>query len=122
MLHIADDVFGPISDEWGDYASHESIKVSGTDTDAIVVALTRAGERFFLVAETGFEFATFDEMVDAGDEFYTPNYVSDPVIEAAGVGLYVDCKGEIRPGMRNRFVHILREELGHLEARVEVSA
>ena len=116
MIHIANDVFGAQADEFGYGSSNETIVVSGGfSSEAGVAALARVANRLLLVDETGFEHATWEAMVDAGDEFYTPNYVSDPEIRQAGIELYVDCKGEIPEPMRERFLHILREELADLD-------
>jgi hypothetical protein len=122
MVEIAADVFGTDEDEFGYGLANETILVSGAfEPVAGVAALQRAAERFIRVDETGFEHPTWEAMVSAGDEFYTPNYVSDPEIRPSGIEVYVDCKGEIAQPMRDRFVRILEEELADLE-RAQVRA
>lgn len=111
---IASDVF--VSREDGS-APNEVALLSGTfDVDVAVTALERAGARIMLVDDRGTEYAT-EADVEAAEQryvsgdFYTPNYVADPMVLDNGIQLYVDCKGVIPPPMGATFRRILREEL-----------
>jgi hypothetical protein len=120
MVQIDDDVFGEGA-AWG--ASNEVIRLSGDfPPEEGVAALRRAGERFMLVDSRGVEYPTWELFNEIGGDYYSPNYVSDPIVRPDGVRLYVDCKGGIEDAMRERFLVVLREELaGFADARVSAS-
>jgi hypothetical protein len=119
MIEIDPDVF-TYQEEEG--FSKETFVVTGAfDESAVVRALEQAGRRFMRVDETGVEHAD-EESAEAALEsgLYTPNYVADPEITAAGVRVYVDCKGSIEDPMAEKLREILREELeaAAVDARV----
>ena len=96
-------------------SSGETVIVVGAPSGAVVDALTASATRFMLVDELGHEYTSeeYDNLpeVAAGEELYTPNYVSNPTPVDGGLSLYVDCKGEIAEPMRRTFIAILVEEL-----------
>src|SRR5690606_15402657 len=73
-IAIDDDVYGQ-----GPHASHESIRVTAdAPRDALVAALTAAGDRMMSVGDDGREYGDVDEADEAG--VYTPNWVSDVTV------------------------------------------
>jgi hypothetical protein len=66
------------------------------------------------VDDDGLEHEDLESAAARGEYVYTPNYVSDPEPVENGLAMYVDCKGAIEPGMRDRFIQILAEELRDL--------
>lgn len=116
-IEVAPEVFA----DDGDDSNEHVIIVGSSDPRAAGLALFRAGQRFYAVAEDGRELS--EEEADAVDgDLYTPNYVSDVRLASRGPWVYVDCKGYIWPAMRERMITILVEELESVgvSARVEV--
>ncbi|GAB3968236.1 hypothetical protein GCM10029978_037290 [Actinoallomurus acanthiterrae] len=105
----------------GDSSNEKVIIVGSSDPSAAKLALFRAGQRFYAVAEDGRELSGEEADAAAGD-LYTPNWVSDVRLAPRGPWVYVDCKGYIWPAMRERMIKILVEELERagVSARVEV--
>lgn len=106
-------------------ADEEPFLVSSAAPESAVVAAIRRADRFMLVDGLGREHAdgaALDVASEAHAEgdLYTPNYTADPVVTAAGVCGYVDCKGAIEPAMGETMRRILREELRKLGASVHV--
>lgn len=101
----------------------EVVVVVGSQSAEITSALQAASARFMMVDELGHE-STNEVPATEGEDglwLYSPNYVSDVTAEYGGLSFYVDCKGEIAPPMRDRFLEILVEELtraGVTSARV----
>jgi len=88
----------------------ETVMVLGAEAAEISRGLEAAGRRFMRVNELGQEYTEEEYAADDGD-LYTPNWVSDVDEVAGGCKLYVDCKGDIPPPMRARFIEILQNEL-----------
>lgn len=106
--------------------SYETFVVAGADdprtSAAVVQALRRAGNRFLATDETGVEHRSGAEVEAAAVAgLYTPNYVSDPTPTAAGVEVYVDCKGVIEDAMAATFRRVLTEELAQVGVPLRVS-
>ena len=102
-----------------------TLGVIGGPSELRVRALEAACERMHLVGADGREAETSEEVEewdDEQDDSYTINYVSDPQIDGAVVGLSnIDTKGMRPPWMMRTFLRIVAEELraaGALPARI----
>jgi hypothetical protein len=116
-IEVEAQVFSGDGEHW-----NETVIITGSsDPQAAALALRRAGERFYAVAEDGRELVGEDAEAVA-DDLYTPNYVSHVRLAPRGPWCYVDCKGYVPPPMRERMIAILVEELEHggIDAHVEV--
>ena len=112
-MDIADDVFGPVTDQ-PDCSNEHLMVVAASDADSAAEALRRAGLRFCAVTEVGEELragATTDDDYYDDDSVYTPNLVSEVRMAERGPWMYVDCKASIPEPMRTTMVRILAEEL-----------
>lgn len=106
-IRFDDNVFAKRAEGYG---SNETIKIETSSPEAAVSALERSGRRFMAVDELGHEHdeSTISEVYG---ELYFPNWVSPVRRLADGACVYVDCKSEIKPPMRETFICILRDEL-----------
>lgn len=89
----------------GHWQTDPAFLVVTPDQERALLPLYRAGQRFYLVGESGREHAQPDV-----DE-YTPNWVSDIYLTEEGLVLLVDTKGELSPEMGDTMLRILTEEL-----------
>lgn len=94
------------------------------DPVALKQALSRAGQRIMLVTEAGRELTPkqFDELLDSGEEVYTPSFVSDPESYTGVVGINnIDTDGVRHTWLLRTALRIVAEEIrrvGAVPARI----
>jgi hypothetical protein len=104
-------LFGPLSSGIG---MSEDVLVLTDERAAARRGVDAAGRRMLLVDETGHEHTSLDTVeaaLAAGQDLYTPNFVSEAIGNEAGVRLLADVKGEDIPPIARRWRTILHEEL-----------
>jgi hypothetical protein len=101
----------------GGWETSPAFLVVSPDGDRACRALSRAADRFAGVTADG------REVPDPEDEdVYTPNYVSNVYISAAGALVYVDTKGELTAEMGGALLRVLAQELARAEVTALVTA
>jgi hypothetical protein len=127
-VSCAPDTFAPVV--WTDGMVHvldTSLEVVSGDTAKVRAALASTTERYFLIDTEGREWTSADleNGLTAGEEIFTPPYVSDLVETNGAVGLWLDVEGNPFPDMARAQIRVLLEELkraGTTEARIRPMA
>jgi hypothetical protein len=116
-IRISRFLFAPIViDGRAGYGMDFGVVVRSADPERAAAALSAAAERFSVTTADGRELPDrrdVDAGVETSDDWtsYTPNWISDVILDQRGPSLTIDCKDIVAPGMARTMIEILIHEL-----------